>query len=303
MSRLHALAALALGAALAAPPPVACAQGSDVARDSVRLVLQPLRGDLQLLRGAAATLLVAPSREGVLLVDSDVEAMGPRIDTLLATRRLGRVRRVAYTHHHREQVGGGDWFYAEGAELVSSQRTRERLAKRRDASGRLDLPAALPDRTFSTPFRFRWGANEVELRPLAPAHTDGDVVAWFRPANVVHVGDLFRADGYPVVDLEGGGSVAGTIAVLTALATEMDDRTIVVASRGPLGDRRAVREYLTMLAAIRARVVVQVRAGRSENEVATSGLTGDFEPRWGRGTVRAEQFLRQLAREVALLGR
>jgi glyoxylase-like metal-dependent hydrolase (beta-lactamase superfamily II) len=303
MSRLHAFAALALGAALVTAPAPARAQAPDAPRDSARLVLQPLRGELQLLRGPAATLIVAPSREGVLLIDGETEAAGPRIDTLLATRRVGQVRRVAYTHHHREQVGGGDWFYGEGAELVSSLRTRERLAKRRDANGRLDLPVALPDRTFTTPFRFRWGANDVELRPVGPAHTDGDVVAWFRPANVVHVGDLFRGDGYPQVDLEGGGTIAGTIAVLTALATEMDDRTIVVASRGPVGDRRAVRDYLTMLAAIRARVLVQVRAGRSENEVATSGLTGDFEPRWGRGTVRAEQFLRQLAREITLLGR
>lgn len=302
MVRATTLVALALATALAVPP-AARAQTSAAPRDSVRLVLQSLRGELQLLRGASATMLVAPSREGVLLIDADDATMGPRIDTLLASRRIGRVRRVAYTHHHREQVGGGDWFYAQGAELVSSLRTRERLSKRRDDTGRLDLPAALPDRTFTTPYRFRWGANEVELRPVGPAHTDGDVVAWFRPANVVHVGDLFRADGYPMIDVEGGGNVAGLIATLTALAGEMDDRTIVVASRGPLGDRRVVREYLTMLAAVRARVLVQVRAGRSENEVATSGLTGDFEPRWGRGTVRAEQFLRQLAREVTLLGR
>lgn len=309
----HLLVVLAIALALPPGATAACAQGLwrpaaaaatvEPAADAPSAASTPLRGGLHLVRGVAATLVAARGPEGVLLVDADAAAGAERLDTVLRRARLGGVRRVVYTHHHREQVGGGDWFYRAGAEIVSSARARERLARRRDTTGRMDIPDALPDRVLQGPLRFRWGTNEVELRPVAPAHTDGDVIVFFRPANVVHVGDLWRGDGFPHVDLEGGGSVAGTIAVVAALVAEIDDRTIVVSSRGPLGDRRALREYLAMLQTVRARVLVQVRAGRTEQEVATSGLAGDFEPRWGTGGVPAERFLRQLQREVAALGR
>jgi glyoxylase-like metal-dependent hydrolase (beta-lactamase superfamily II) len=291
---------LALAAVtVAASASVAVAQApAGLPADTTRPVRLAIRGDLQLVRMAARTVLAAPGREGVLLIDSDLPTVAPALDSAITAWRLGRVRRVVFTHHHDEAAGGGVWFYQRGAEVLSSVVTRDRLAKRRDANGTLAVPEALPDRTFPQTFRFRWGTHDVELRPIAPAHTDGDVIAWFRPANVVHVGALVRGDGYPLPDLEAGGSVAGTLAVIERLVAECDDRTLIVPTYGPAMDRRTLREYATMLAAIRTRVLVQVRAGRSEDDVATSGLTGDYEPRWGRGPIQADRFLRLLYREV-----
>jgi glyoxylase-like metal-dependent hydrolase (beta-lactamase superfamily II) len=234
----------------------------------------------------------------VLLIDSDLATFAPALDSAVSAWRLGRVRRIVFTHHHDEAAGGGVWFFQRGAEVLSSIVTRDRLAKRRDANGVLAVPDALPDRTFPQTFRFRWAAHDVELRAIPPAHTDGDVIAWFRPANVVHVGDLVRGDGYPLPDLEAGGSVAGTLAAIERLVAEADDRTLIVPTHGAVMDRRALRDYGAMLSAIRSRVQVQVRAGRSEDDVAGSGLTGDYEPRYGRGGISADRFLRLLYREV-----
>ncbi len=262
-----------------------------------------LAGDVQLIRTGGRNVVVAPGREGVLLVDADEAARAAALDSIVRSARIGRVRRVVYSHHHDDASGGGVWFYNRGAEVLSSVVARDRLAKRRDENGALAVPDALPDRTFAFAFRFKWGADEIELRPLRSAHTDGDILAWFRPANVVHVGGLVRGDGYPLPDLEGGGTLAGTLAELETLLEECDDRTIIVPTHGPLFDKRTLREYAAMLAAVRTRVQVQVRAGRSEDEIATSGLTGDFEPRWGRGAISAERFLRQVVREASSLRR
>ena len=34
------------------------------------------------------------------------------------------------------------------------------------------------------------------------AHTDGDSIVYFRGSDVIVAGDIFRMDGYPVIDIE-----------------------------------------------------------------------------------------------------
>ena len=49
---------------------------------------------------------------------------------------------------------------------------------------------------------------------IPAAHTDGDTLAYFCRSDVISVGDLFVTTGYPVIDLERGGSLKGVIAGL-----------------------------------------------------------------------------------------
>lgn len=73
----------------------------------------------------------------------------------------------------------------------------------------------LPESTFFTPRKeFFANGEPVQLFAQANAHTDGDVVAFFRKSDVIAAGDVFVTTSYPVIDTARGGSVTGIIAAL-----------------------------------------------------------------------------------------
>src|SRR5690348_17909047 len=106
---------------------------------------------------------------------------------------------------------------AAGATVVADDAVRRRMiAGQHSEFFHRDTPPApakaLPVVTFSDSATLHVNGDDVLAFHVAPAHTDGDVIVWFRHANVVHMGDTFFNGGYPIVDLESGGSVDGMIA-------------------------------------------------------------------------------------------
>ena len=66
---------------------------------------------------------------------------------------------------------------------------------------------ALPESTFFTPQKDFYSNGEgVQLFFQPKAHSDGDVMVFFRGSDVVSTGDVFRTDGYPVIDSAQGGA-------------------------------------------------------------------------------------------------
>ena len=54
-------------------------------------------------------------------------------------------------------------------------------------------------------------AIKIYYQVYEQTQTDGDSVVYFRKADVVSAGDVFVLTGYPVIDLERGGSLEGEI--------------------------------------------------------------------------------------------
>src|SRR5690606_9259253 len=122
---------------------------------------------------------------------------------------------------------------------------------------------ALADSTIRRAHTLRAGEHEVRLIPLAPAHTDGDVLVHLPQANVLHVGDLQLGGVYPFVELSSGGDVDGLIAALDQALALTDDQTIVVTGHGPIARRAELAAYRDLLATVWPRVQSAVAAGKS----------------------------------------
>ena len=46
---------------------------------------------------------------------------------------------------------------------------------------------------------------------MPAAHTDGDIIVWFRGSDVIATGDVFSTVTYPIIDRARGGSVQGIL--------------------------------------------------------------------------------------------
>ena len=82
------------------------------------------------------------------------------------------------------------------------------------SEGSRSLPAltgdGLPASTFFTPRKdFFSNGEPVQLISQPSAHTDGDILVFFRKSDVVSTGDVFVTTSYPVIDASRGGSVQG----------------------------------------------------------------------------------------------
>ena len=64
----------------------------------------------------------------------------------------------------------------------------------------------LPVVTFGDGIALHVNGEDIEVGKLPPAHTDGDSYIRLPKADVIHVGDVFRTVGYPIVD--GGNGAA-----------------------------------------------------------------------------------------------
>src|SRR5439155_27268395 len=79
---------------------------------------------------------------------------------------------------------------------------------------------ALPESSFFTARKDFYANGEAVVLLHAPrAHTDGDVMVFFRGSDVIATGDVFRTDSFPHIDPSRGGTLQG---VLGALNTVLD---------------------------------------------------------------------------------
>jgi glyoxylase-like metal-dependent hydrolase (beta-lactamase superfamily II) len=150
--------------------------------------------------------------------------------------------------------------------------------------------------TFFTPRKdFYANGEPVEVLFQPNAHTDGDVLVFFRGSDVVSAGDIFRTDSYPVIDAAKGGTIQGELDALnTILEIAIPERnqmggTRVIPGHGRISNETDLVDYRDMLTIIRDRVrgmvgeemtLEQVKAARPTLEY--DGLYSSSEMSGGR---------------------
>src|SRR5690606_1095373 len=126
---------------------------------------------------------------------------------------------------------------------------------------------AWPVLTFGDKLNLFLNQEDIELIHVSPAHTDGDVVVYFKKANVIHMGDVFITYGYPYIDYGNGGSINGFIASLDKFLLMMDDNTKVIPGHGELCIKADVKNFRDRLADIRDEVTAALKKGRKVEDI------------------------------------
>ncbi|MDX1481839.1 MAG: MBL fold metallo-hydrolase [Woeseiaceae bacterium] len=255
--------------------------GSDLTQAEV--TVETLQPGLHVLRAAGGAVIASIGDDGVLLVD---DQYAQTVDDLqAAVRDLGGrdVDFVINTHAHFDHANGNPVLGAAGAHIVAHHNARAMLMR----SSRLDYgdryyvqppspSEGLPVVTFDEGIVLHVNGQTIDVAHFGPAHTDGDVIAHFREANVVHVGDLYVAP-WPYIDAGNGGSLSGLIATCNAILDRIDDDTRVVSGHRPTTDRAGFETYTRRLEAVYARLAGHAAAGRSVEEMIAADPTAGLD--------------------------
>jgi glyoxylase-like metal-dependent hydrolase (beta-lactamase superfamily II) len=253
------------------------------------------------LRGAGGNMTALIGNDGTLLVDAEFGFMAPAILDKLKALGDGAPRFVVNTHYHQDHTGGNGAMRAAGAMIIAQANVRTRLAEVQRAPFGKSTPRPIPKAKWPTiTFRDRLtlylDGETVRIVHLPPAHTDGDSVVIFQPANVIATGDIYFSGGYPVIDVDTGGSIGGVIADINRLLPRINSRTVVIPGHGPVADKAALVRYRDMLVAARDAVRKLVDGGKTLTEIQAAHPTASFDKQWGstKHGVGAHRFVAEI---------
>jgi cyclase len=211
------------------------------AQDSSAAISTTDLGGATLLQGAGCNVIALAGPDGALMIDGGRKA---NADTLVAAvlRATGaaRINTLINTHWHPDQTGANETVGGAGGLIVAQEKTAMYLANTVYASvaftGRQPpLPeVARPKRTVRGDGSLEFAGQTVEYGYLPAAHTDGDLFVHLPKLNLMAVGGVASAEGWPLLDYRNGAWLGGRVRALERLASLVRPDTRVVPADGRL---------------------------------------------------------------------
>src|SRR5205814_388672 len=147
---------------------------------------------------------------------------------------------------------------------------------------------------------------QIEKIHQPAAHTDGDLMVFFRKSDVVAAGDIFSTDRYPVIDVRHGGTLGGVLDGLNRLIDiaipEFNSMggTRVVPGHGRMSNEIDLVEYRDAMTIIADRITQLVLEGKTLEQVKAAGVSIDYDGIYGTtvGLWTTDMFVEAVYREI-----
>ena len=271
-----------------------------------------VQGNVHALLGAGSNVAVQVGQEGVLVVDTGATAS--REALLAAVRKLSDrpIRWIINTNADLDHTGGNETISQAGVTVNGNPAaivSHENVLARMTAANR--PVTEMPLNTFFEAGRdFFFNGEAIFLYHVPNAHSDGDVIVYFRGSDVLVAGDLFVTTQYPVIDREAGGGVDGFIDGLnlmldiTVPAYLQEGGTYVIPGHGRIGDEADVVTFRDMLVIVRARIADLVEQGKTLAQVQAAKPALDYDLRYGNdnGAWKSADFVAAIYEDLKARG-
>ncbi|MBI4264392.1 MAG: MBL fold metallo-hydrolase [Acidobacteria bacterium] len=306
------------------PPPPSWTPGAVTVTPDTFEVL-PVQGQVHLVAGAGGNIVVQAGDDGLLVVDTGMQERSEQVLSLLQQHFKRPIRFVINTSADMDHVGGNATIATAGrtlagrgragqlggppvgAQIYSHEKVLLRLSARSGEQSLLPFPFWPTDTFFTDEKQLFFNGEAVQLLYQPAAHTDGDVLVFFRRSDVVAAGDIFSTRSYPVFDAASGGSYRGTLTAMNRLLDIMipdfneEGGTYVIPGHGHIGDEHDAAEYRDMATIIHDRIEDLVKKGMTLEQVKAARPTLDYDGRYRAtaGEWTTDRFIEAVYRELA----
>jgi glyoxylase-like metal-dependent hydrolase (beta-lactamase superfamily II) len=235
--------------------------------------VSPLPGSVYALYGRGGNVGFYVGPDAVFVVDSQYQDVAPGILDQIRKITDRPVKYLLNTHHHADHVGGNPVFRPFSLNIAHDNVRKRMLASPaeilRDYPGEMEKARkagdakgekfyadqiewarkvkveeiAAPFLTFDSEFRLHLGEEVIQVWHTPPGHTDGDSVAYFEKARVLHGGDLVWNRVIPFIDVKGGGSPKGHAAALDEIIRRLPSDVKVIPGHGQVMDLEGLKAF------------------------------------------------------------
>jgi cyclase len=270
--------------------------------EKVTITTLPVQGNVYVLAAATGNTTVQVGEYSVLVVDTQLAPLSPKI--LAAIRQISNkpIRYVVNTSADANHTGGneeiskagnsvsGQAFLGEQNSAAAAIIAHENVLQRMSAPTGAKAPvpfAAWPTETYATKEYQLFNGEGIEIIHEPAAHTDGDSIVFFRRSDVISTGEIFSMTGYPVINRQNGGSIQGILAALNHILRmaiprfEVEGGTYIIPSRGRICDQSEVMEYRDMVTIIRDRIQDLIDSGKTLEQIKAAQPSLDYDARFG----------------------
>ena len=296
-----------------------------------------IRPNFYVIGVAGGNIVMQTGPEGVILVDAGSAAMSDQV--LAAIRQVTPlpIRYIINTSMDADHVGGNGELakagltilagaIAAGAGLGDDLMTnfgRASVFAHENVLLRMSVPTGrravvpselLPTKTFAfRSYSMYLNGEGIQVIHQPAAHTDGDVIVFFRRGDVIATGDIIDTTRFPVIDVARGGSVQGEINALNRLMELSihnlplmwyEDRTLLVPGHGHVYDKLDLLEYRDAITVIRDRIQNLIDKGRTLQQAKAANPTLGYRSQYGAdsGPWTTDMFVEVVYNELAANG-
>ncbi len=304
----------------------------------VNLDVLPVLGNVYLIAGGPSNLVVQTGSEGVLVVDTATADISDRALQAIRVLSKGPINYVVNTSGDPDHYGGNEKISTAGENPTRAgnnlagpgsgappaggggnnpQELRpdgaivfahENVLNRMSAPTGEKPPVAFalwPTNTFFTLKKTFWFNDEsIELLHTPAAHTDGDVMVFFRHSDVIAAGDIINTDAYPSFDAKRGGTIQGLLNALNDVIDLAVPRfnqqggTRIVPGHGRILNEADVVEYRDMTTIIRDRVKLGIEQRMTLAEIKALQPTLDYDGLYSTREWTGETFVSAIYAEL-----
>jgi cyclase len=272
----------------------------------VQIKLQKLAENVYVLQSSGVqagmgNIGVFAGNDGIVLVDSQLVELGPKIDAALKTISDKPVKYVLNTHWHGDHTGGNA-YWGKTSILIAQDNVLKTMQKEPDRRI-TDLPVSLPTVTFASQFALHINGGELRAMYFGRAHTNGDVVVFFPGGTVVHMGDVFTnfdPPHFPAIDNDndGTGGPEGEIAAIEYVLAHAPDDAKIIPGHGGVATKAELKKYLDVVQATTAVVQAGINQGKSLDQLKQEKVLAQWQY-LDSPPIRTDVYLERLHKSLA----
>jgi len=255
--------------------------------ETAEVTTRKVNENLFLLYGLGGNIAVSKGNDGVLIVDSQIPIIFPKIMKAIKKLSDDKIIYTINTHWHWDHSDGNLVLDSDETKIISHSNARENMQK----GGLINMgttilnqepypKSALPVITHENGMSLYFNDDKIDLLHFGPAHTTGDTVIYFTNQNAIHLGDVFFSNSYPFIDVDNGGSLSGMINYLEKIVLVIDKDTIVMPGHGEISSTSDIKETIEMLKTVKNRILMSIKNNQSLEQIISSNITKDFDKKY-----------------------
>ena len=270
--------------------------GAAAAPPAPEVKAESLGAKMAMITGAGGNILVLGGDDGALVVDSGLE--NAALATTAASKAEGGAPAfLVNTHWHFDHVGGNAAFAKLGARVVGTLNCLKRVSTDQHNEFLKKDIAPLPQQArpviaVQDETQLHVNGEVIRLIPVAPAHTDGDLLVHLEKANVLHMGDVFFHGSYPFIDFSSNGWLGGVAAAVRTAMDYTDEKTRIIPGHGKLATQQDLKDYLAFLEAMYERMHNLQSDGHSLEDAVSTLPSKAYDEKLGKGFMTPDMFVR-----------